>query len=297
MKRVLCLPGGGLLGTITTTMLVNFQKHIGMSLQKFFNSYHGESTGSLEGSVLAAGGDIQMLQDLYIQNGYHIFTPQHSWLTPWNKFKYPLYDRQRVLGPLETSLKSLGVETYGQLKQKFVCGAVNELTKESNYFKSDDPTLKDERVIDIVERSFSALMYFGPTIDNKNKVVYGDNGTGINNNPTLPAFFENLSAIMAGEEFEFYCFGTGWTSVVDNFETVSKWNLINQLWDFYLANGETLARVQAQIQAITTMNWIAKNLSNVKFFYYNVEIPKKLNVMDGRDYIQEYVNYGNSVKF
>ena len=45
------------------------------------------------------------------------------------------------------------------------------------------------------------------------------------------------------------------------------------------------------------MNWIAKNLSNVKFFYYNVEIPKKLNVMDGRDYIQDYIDFGNSVKF
>ena len=297
MKRVLCLPGGGAKGVLTATMLSNFEKHIGMTLQEYFNSVHGESVGSILGSLIAAGCPIEYIFEMLEKNTVHIFTPQNSWFTFWRKLTQPIYDRQRVVDAMEEALKSVGVETMGELKVKFVTGAVNAMTKESDYFKSDYSELKDTKITDIVKRSFGAPYYFSLVVDFVKKFVYADNGTGINNNPTLPAFFENIKEIMAGEEFEFYCFGTGYSDVTNTFETVSQWNNAKQVWDFYLSGGETLGRIQAQIQARTIMTWVAKNLPNVKFFYYDVLIPKAMDKIDGKEYLQQYIDFGNSVKF
>lgn len=67
-KRVLCLSGGGAKGVLTTTMLCNFQKKIGVPLHEFFDIIIGTSTGAIIGSMLAAGIEIQKIHQMYVEN-------------------------------------------------------------------------------------------------------------------------------------------------------------------------------------------------------------------------------------
>lgn len=295
--RILCIPGGGLKGTIPAVAIENFSKTIDEPIWKHFDYIFGESTGAILGSLYAAGIDPRIPKELYLKNGSNIFSPQNSWIKFWRKWTRPKYDRERVLEPLRAILKNAGVESMRDLKTNFMCGAVDCRTKETKYFKSFSENYKNIPVAEIIKRSFAAPMYFGIVRDDSEKTYWGDNGTGANNNPLLPAFFELIEEVVKGTELEFYMFGTGYSDVTNSFEEISKWENVQEILDLYMADGETLARIQAAKQSVSTMVYLSKKLPNVKFFYYDVQIPKKMDVIDGKDFIEDYVKFGNSIKF
>lgn len=292
-KKVLVLSGGGLMGIITTTILRNLQRKLGVSLNDYFDIFIGTSTGAIIASMLAAGIDIEVIHKMYVDHGKHIFTPQSSWWLPWRKATRPLYDRERVRNPMKQLLDSVGVSTMKDLKKRFICTSVNVLTNENVYFKSTSEKYKDLSVLDAVTRSFSAAVYFGLFRDDVNKTYWTDGGTGLGNFPIIPGYMDACS--LNPEEIEVTAVGTGYSRNQDTFKEASSWENVGQIWNLYLENGELLARTQVRLEQVNGMKWICSRNKNVTFKYYDTEIPSLINRLDGKNYILDYIKYGNSV--
>lgn len=292
-KKVLVLEGGGLRGIISTTILKNLQRKLGVSLNDYFDIFIGTSTGAIIASMLSAGIDIEVIHKMYVDNGKHIFTPQNSWWLPWRKATRPLYDRDRVRNPMKQLLDSVGVSTMKDLKRRFICTSVNVLTNENIYFKSTSEEYANLSVLDAVTRSYSAPMYFSLFRDDVNKTYWSDGGTGLGNFPIIPGYMEACS--LNPDEIEITAVGTGYSKNTDTFKDASSWENFGQLWNLYFKDGEILARTQVRLEQVNAMKWICSRNKNVTFNYYDIEIPQKIDKLDGKDFVQDYIKYGNSV--
>ena len=294
-KRVLVLSGGGAKGMITTTMLKNFQEKIGVPLDEFFDIIVGTSTGSIIGSMISAKVPIQKIHQMYIDNLKPIFTKQNPWWKPWRKLTRPTYDREVVVKAMKQCLDEVGVTNFGELSKKFICTSVNVCTKANVYFKSTSEKYKNIPITEMVKRSFAAPTYFGIIRDDVDKCYYADGGTGGQNFPLVEGLLEALSENPS--EIEIYAFGTGYTNSTDTFEEVQGWENIDEVWKLFLADGQTLARVQSRLDQVNTLKWVDEKFEFIKFYYYDVEISEKLDVLDGAEYLQRYINLGNTVQF
>lgn len=294
-KRVLCLSGGGAKGMISTTMLKNFQKKIGVPLHEFFDIIIGTSTGAIIGSMLSAGISIEKIDKMYQDNIKKIFTNQNPWWKPWRKLTRPKYDREVVVRAMKQCLDEVGISKYGELKTKFICSSVNVCTKENTFFKSTSEKYKDRLITDIVKYSFAASVYFGIVRDDYENTFRGDGGLGTCNFPMIQGLMEAMSENPS--EVELYAFGTGYSDDDISFKEVQSWSNIDEVFGLYLADGNLLSRVQTRIDQYNTMKWVDEKFEFVKFYYYDVKISRKLDVLDGADFVENYINLGNTVEF
>lgn len=294
-KRVLVLAGGGAKGVLTTTMLNNFQKKVGVPLHEFFDIIIGTSTGSIIGSMLSAKVPIQTIHQMYIDNMKTIFTNQNPWWKPWRRFTRPTYDRECVVTAMKRCLDEIGISKFGELSVKFVSTAVNVCSKENVLFKSTSEKYKDRLITDIVKYSFAAPNFFGIVRSDMDKCYFADGGTGSGNFPMIEGLLEALSENPS--EIEIFAFGTGYSNQTNSFEEVQGWENIDEVWKLFLADGQTLARVQARLDQANTLKWVDEKYEFVTFHYYDVQISEKLDILDGAQYIDRYINLGNTVQF
>lgn len=294
-KRVLVLSGGGAKGMISTTMLKNFQEKIGVPLHEFFDIIIGTSTGAIIGSMLAAGIDIEKIDKMYQENLKKIFTPQNKWYMPWRRLTRPTYDRETVVRAMKQCLDEVGISKYGELKTKFICSSVDVCTKENTFFKSTSEKYKDRLITDIVKYSFSAPVYFGIVRDDYENTFRADGGVGSMNFPMIQGLMEAMSENPS--EIEMFCFGTGYSDDDVPFKEVQSWSNIDEVFGLYLADGNLLSRVQTRIDQYNTMKWLDEKFEFITFHYYDVQISRKLDILDGAEFVQNYINLGNTVQF
>jgi hypothetical protein len=245
--------------------------------------------------MLSAGIDIEKIHQMYIDNLKIIFTPQNKWYMPWRRLTRPTYNRETVVTAMKQCLDEVGISKYGELSVKFISTAVNVCTKENTFFKSTSEKYKDRLITDIVKYSFAAPNFFGIVRSDEDKCYFADGGTGGQNFPMIEGLLEALSENPS--EVELFAFGTGFSNQNNSFEEVQGWENIDEVWKLFLADGQTLARVQARLDQKNTMTWIDEKYEFVTFHYYDVEISENLDILDGSQYIDRYINLGNTVQF
>lgn len=290
------LPGGGGKGYITLAIIDNFEKYYGKSFFEHFDVCFGQSTGALIGSSLFSGVKNSRVVDFYKSNMKNIFTPQNSWWSPWDRVWEPKYDRERVIAPFKELMQEVNVTKYGNIQKKFVCGAVNQCTRENTFFKNTSFKMAECLVEDVVARSFSAGFYFGKYIDKTTGMVWADGGTGNMNTPIMQCYYECAAMAQPGDSVEIYLFGTGRGTYNVSLETAKKYNKFTEVWHTYFLEGEQLARFQSYQTQVNDMTWVANHTPNVTFKEYDITIPNKIDVIDGWKYMEQYAELGHSVK-
>jgi len=55
------------------------------------------------------------------------------------------------------------------------------------------------------------------------------------------------------------------------------------------------SKKEYKLEQVNAMKWICSRNKNVTFNYYDIEIPQKIDKLDGKDYVLDYIKYGNSV--
>ena len=65
--NILSLDGGGSLGVYTLGILTELEAHLGQPLHEVFDLIYGTSTGSIIGSMIALGDDVQTIKDRYFE--------------------------------------------------------------------------------------------------------------------------------------------------------------------------------------------------------------------------------------
>lgn len=295
--KVLVLSGGGLKGILTCAALINLRKKLGVPLNEYFDIIIGSSTGAIEGSLLAAGFEPEDILDFYFNYGKNIFTPVHSILLFWKRLNEPLYNRDRVLESLKENLNKKNITKLGDItKCEYIATSVNVLDEENVLFSSKDEKYKNVNIENIVARSFAAPYYFGLLDVPEEQTIYGDGGTGLANLPAVYGFVESLSNDK-DSIIEMTCMGTGYYQEVLKYSDVKNYNNLDTIWKVYLASGDTLSRKQARSEQVSLLKTIDKKLDNFKLSYYDIQIPKNLDIMDGVKYMNDYKDYGSRIAF
>jgi len=73
MRRILCIDGGGIMGTQPASFLASLEDDLDRPIGEYFDLIAGTSTGGILAIGLAMGLTAKELLDLYVERGSHIF--------------------------------------------------------------------------------------------------------------------------------------------------------------------------------------------------------------------------------
>ena len=77
-RRILCIDGGGILGTFPAAFLAELEQHLAHPIGSYFDLIAGTSTGGILAIGLAMGLTASELLDLYEKRGPEIFGQDHN---------------------------------------------------------------------------------------------------------------------------------------------------------------------------------------------------------------------------
>jgi len=293
-KRVLCLSGGGAKGFAQVQTLKKLEQDFGKPLCEVYDLIAGSSVGAINAALIASGKfTMSELEEIYPDVLKKVFTKKRF------RIKKPKYQRKYFRKEWE---KLIGTDfKMSDSKTKLMITSVDLVDDVNHFFKSWH-TDCDERLVDVVCRSFAAPLYFGHVVDNKRKKVWSDGGVGNANLPlnevkTQIEAFGWYDQIDDNSDYtidvvEVDAVGCLYHDPHHKFEKVSSDRWLRQVLDFMNPSQGGLARAQSRSDQIRMMSYLSSKNPNIKFRYWDKEIPKKFDKMDGIKYLKDYKKFG-----
>ncbi len=289
-KKALCLKGGGAKGYAQLQVLKALENG-GKPLYQVYDLIAGTSVGAINSALISTGKfTMKELDEIYPEVLKKVFTK------PWYRIKTPKYQRKYfkdVWGDLIGSNFKMG-----DAKTKLMLTSVDLVDDINHFFKSWHTEIAEERMIDIVCRSFAAPLYFGHIVDKKNKKVWSDGGVGNANLPLTEVKTQIESFLWydfpnKGEnKIEIDAVGCLYHDPNHKFSDVSKNRWLKQVLDFMNPLEGGLARVQSTNDQVRMMSYLSRHNNNIIFRFWDKEIPKKYDRLDGIKYLSMYKKYG-----
>jgi hypothetical protein len=284
MKKILVLDGGGVKGISTAVVLNQIEKMTGRPICDTFDLIVGSSVGAILGAALAtgkhsAGAVLSQMLDI---------VPKMFKRRQWPLM--PKYSRD----PFE----KFWVENYGRplmrdCETRYLCTSVDMCSSETHYFKSWEHKDGALPLMDAVERSFAAPVYFGAIPDADTGHVWMDGGVGGENCPVIEALIESVLLDWAEyESVHILSLGTGSAKLGMSFAEAKKAKWIKQALYFIDAAEGGLARRQSTLDAVGICWQLVGHIDGYSFQRIDVEIPKKIDVLDGVKFIDNYYQVG-----
>lgn len=292
LKRVLCLSGGGAKGIAQIEVLKKLESDFGKPLHEVYDLIAGTSVGAINAAIVASG-KISMvdLEKQYVDILLRVFKKRKG-------FGSPKYDRNNFV----TEWNNIVGDNFlmGDVKTKLMLTSVDLVTDINHFFKSwHDDDAKD-LLSDVVCRSFAAPLYFGQVVDYGRECVWSDGGVGYANYPITEVktqvesfgWYDMKDEMGAVDQVQIDTIGCLYFEERNSFEKVAKGGWLTQVLDFMSPISGGLARVQSRNDQVRMMQYLSKKNSNLKFRYWDCEIPKKLDKLDGIEYCEQYKYYG-----
>jgi hypothetical protein len=150
IRRILCIDGGGIMGTFPAAFLASLEEDLGHPIGECFDLIAGTSTGGILAIGLALGLPAQTLLDLYVTRGPHIFGqadhPVVSRLLDlWRGIKHVAVPKHEA-GALEAELATvLGERKIGEAKTRLLIPAWDADNRSVYIYKTaHHPRLKTD---------------------------------------------------------------------------------------------------------------------------------------------------------
>ena len=209
-------------------------------------------------------------------------------------FKKPKYDRNNFRKEWSNISEDI---TFGEVKTKLMMTTVDLVSDTNIFYKSWRDDNKNIGLVDLIERSFAAPLYFGQINDHVNQLVYSDGGIG---NANFPLNEAKLQAEMFGwysdgEELEIHAVGTLYDGYTPSFSKVSKGRWLTQVIDYMKPSSGGLARAQSRLDQLRMMEYICNRVPNIKFKYWDAPSDSKQLKLDGVKYIDYYKQLGKQM--
>jgi hypothetical protein len=168
-RRILCIDGGGILGTFPAAFLAELEEHLGHPIGSYFDLIAGTSTGGILAIGLSMGLPASEILDLYEKRGPEIFGENHGTLA--NSFYRNLrgirwlYRRKHDSDALRAVLQEvLGDRRIGEAKTRLVVPAWNPVAQSVYIYKTaHHRRLKTDyrsRAVDAALATSAAPTYF-----------------------------------------------------------------------------------------------------------------------------------------
>lgn len=302
MKKILVISGGGLKGIIPAIVVNHIEQVEGKPCSAIYDLICGTSTGSVIGGALSSSVSGGALERLYCEQVPKLFTPRNR-LNPltWNKPEK--YNKEPFIAAIRNETKNC---TMMNLKTLLMTTAFNLCSGRTHFIHSDDSKEKLYPVSDVISWSgLSAALYFGKicvgdfrwkhnTPDgetiNKYGAVFQDGGQGTQNDPVLFALIEGLRR-WPNEYIHIVSIGCGETDNYLPYVKAKKTNIINQVVSYF---GQARNEASAlQVMGVEVLDLI---FDKITFSRINTTISKKIDLLDGKKYIKEYIAIGNHLK-
>lgn len=285
MKRILVLDGGGCKGLIEAAILREMEYTLSASIYRKVDLIVTTSVGAVIGGILATG---TVMADFLLNKMVEAVVKVFS-LRLRIPILQPKYDRTVLSDMMDKYVHGL---TMNQCKTKFLCTSVNMVDGRTHYFKSWEEKDGKENLIQVINRSYAAPLYFGEIVDNKKGAIWLDGGTGNMNCPLMQAYIEIIRQCWENEPVHILSLGTGYPNISVPFKNGMWYKNLRQILYFMKPVDGGLARMQepkTQVEFITNLTKISPNITMQRI---DKEIPKKLDKMDAAKYRDQYVKIG-----
>ena len=293
-RRILCIDGGGILGTFPAAFLAGLEQHLDRPIGSYFDLIAGTSTGGIIAIGLAMGLRASDLLDLYEKRGSEIFGDGRGAVADYVHRKLRAvrwcYRRKHDPGPLRAVLHEvLGDKRIGDARTRLVIPAWNPVARSVYIYKTaHHPHLRNDyksSAVDAALATAAAPTYF-PQHITQHAVGLMDGGIWANN-PIALAVVEAITLL-------------GWprTSLnvlslgcLEETYTVRKWVGIGTL-------GTKLVKLFMDGQSHGSMG-IAKLLTGheherTAIYRINHVVPYNTYKMDDSRVIQDLTGLGHS---
>ena len=287
MKRILCLSGGGAKGIAQLMVLVKLEEEYGKPLHEVYDLIVGTSVGAINASIIASGAiSMKDLADVYKSMLKRVFTKRGF-------FKKPLYDRDNFKDAWNDIVGS--DFTVGDVKTNLIITSVDLVTDTTRFFKSWHDDDKNDKLDDVVCRSFAAPLYFGHIADAVRRMVFSDGGIGYANLPL------NECKTQA-ESFGWYdtedkevlvdAIGCLYDGKTQSYNEVAKQRWLGDVLDYMNPKEGGMAKAQSRVDQIRQMQYINGFNNNIKFRYWDSPAKGKKLKLDGIKYLDYYEDLG-----
>lgn len=202
VRRILCLDGGGIMGTQPASFLAALEEDLGRPIGAYFDLIAGTSTGGILAIGLGLGLSATQLLDLYVERGPHIFgsggrgiaghaSKASRWLKHWVGTKHDAVDLRRELHAL------LGGKRIGDARTRLLIPAWDPLHRSVYIFKTaHHPRLTTDYkrlALDAAMATAAAPTYFARHVTAEHVGLF-DGGVWANN-PIALAVVEAVSLL------------------------------------------------------------------------------------------------------
>jgi len=227
VRRILCIDGGGILGTFPAAFLAGLEQHLqGRPIGSYFDLIAGTSTGGIIAIGLAMGLPASKLLDLYEKRGPEIFGQGHR---PFADFIFGRLRLGRWLlmnkhdaAPLRAVLEDvLGGKRIGDAKTRLLIPAWNPVARSVHIYKTaHHARLRNDYkalAVDAALATAAAPTYFRHHVT-QHALGLTDGGTWANN-PTALAVVEAITMLgWPGESLHVLSLGC-----LEETYTIRKW--------------------------------------------------------------------------
>ena len=201
-RRILCIDGGGILGTFPVAFLAALERHVDQPIGRYFDLIAGTSTGGIIATGLALGLSAAEILAFYEREGPAIFSEDGSPLIRWvsrrvrilRQLAVSKYSSERLRGALTLAL---GDRKIGDAQTRLILPAWNPGAQRVYIYKTaHHPRLTFDYktvAVDAVMATASAPTYFRQHISG-NDVGLIDGGVWANN-PIAVATVEAVSVL------------------------------------------------------------------------------------------------------
>lgn len=165
-RRILCIDGGGILGTFPAAFLAEMEQHLDNPIGSYFDLIAGTSTGGILAIGLSLGFSASELLDFYEKRGPEIFGKDHGGLIKavYRELRC-LYRPKHDSDVLRAALQEvLGDRRIGDARTRLVVPAWNPTSKSVYIYKTaHHPRLKTDyrsHAVDAALATSAAPTYF-----------------------------------------------------------------------------------------------------------------------------------------
>lgn len=202
VRRILCLDGGGIMGTQPAAFLASLEEGLDRPVGEYFDLIAGTSTGGILAIGLGLGLSAKELLQLYVERGPHIFGAEGDgmqaflrgagrWFRHWVA---PKHDSEILRGELEAILSK---KSLGDAQTRLLIPAWDPTHRSVYIFKTaHHPRLKTDHkrlAVDVAMATAAAPTYFKRHTTAEHVGLY-DGGVW-SNNPIALAVVEAISML------------------------------------------------------------------------------------------------------
>jgi hypothetical protein len=287
MKRILVHEGGGVKGYMSSYVLKRLEEEHGL-LGSYYDLMTGSSTGAISTSLMASEKlDAKSLNSMYAEMVKRVFEK------PWYPHMPPIYQRKNFIEVWEQLIdKNFKMN---QCACKLMLTSLNLCDSTTHFFKSWEMLDGNMFLIDaVINSAISAPLYFDPVCDDYNKAVWSDGGMGYYNLNLDTCLVESILQGWIEEGIFIDIVGCGFSYKTFPYEKVKKWGVIKELMDYFRLDDGGIARAVSKQDQIRKMQKLSEKI-NIKFRYWDVEIPQKIDKLDGVKFLKEYSELGKKM--